>query len=256
MNNKSNKFLIVLTIIVLSFIAFYLFRYHKWQNTPISDDYNDVDYDKDDHDKKEKTSKIDDKKAKTLYDKYRFNNLENFFGSEFKDIYYANKNFSSEYMIYLAIVNLYGNDIQLNCHFKKEISANDLDIKIRELFGNHLYEKKSFNVGKMSVVYDNNNYNIEIDNCENNILNHSFIGCDYYSNKEENGRLIITEIAYLVSIKEDGGLGYNYHQDVMESSNILGHDLNLIDRDLFAKYSYIFVNNGSNYYLEKIVKGE
>ena len=257
MNNKSSKFLVVASIIVFAFIVFYLIRYQEWQKTPIKDDYSDTNYNENDNKPKEdKVSKIDDKKAKSLYNKYRFSTLENIFGSEFKDIYYYNRDFSSEYMIYLAIINLYNNDIQFNCHFKKEISANDLDIKIKELFGNHLYEKKSFTVGKFIVNYENNVYNIEIDSCENSTLNHNFIGCDYYTNKEENGRLIITEIAYLVSIKEDGGLGYNYHEDVTESSKILGHDFNLIDKENFSRYSYIFVNDGSNYYLEKIVKGE
>ena len=264
-NNKSSKFLVVLSLIVFAFIGFYLFRYKQWQDTPIRDDFNGVDYDKDkdttnnndnNNPKVDNVSKIDDKKAKALYNKYRFSTIENYFGSEFKDIYYNNKDFSSEYMIYLAIVNLYTNDIQLTCHLKKEISANDLDLKIKELFGNHLYEKKSFTIGKLSVNYENDTYKIEVDNCNASSLNHNFIGCDYYTNREENGRLIITEIAYLVSIKEDGGLGYNYHQDVFESSKILGHDLNLIDKDSFSKYSYIFVNDGSNYYLEKIVKGE
>ena len=258
-NSKTNKFLIGASLIVVAFIFFYLSRYKNWQNTPIKEDYTqtetDIGTDKDTK-PTETVSKIDDKKAKIIYNKYRFNNLENYYGSDFKDIYYSNKEFTSEYMIYLAIINLYSNDIQLSCHFKKEIPANDLDIKIKELFGNHLYEKKSFTVGKFSVVFENDNYSIDIDNCNNNPLNHNFIGCDYYGNKEEDGRLIITEIAYLVSIKEDGGLGYNYHQDVTESSKILGHDYNLIDKDTFTKYSYVFVNNGSNYYLEKIVKGE
>ena len=257
MNDKSNKFLIVASVLVFSFIVFYLVRYEKWQNTPIKDDYSDIDYKDGDKPKDEKNvSKIDDKKAKNLYNKYRYSTLENYYGDAFKNIYYGGEDFSSEYMIYLAIINLYSNDIQINCNFKKEISANDLELKIKELFGNHLYEKKSFTVGKISVNYENDSYSIKIDNCDNTLLNRNYVGGDYYSNKEADGRLIITEIAYLVSIKEDGGLGYNYHQDVMESSKILGHDLNLIDKDSFAKYSYVFVNNGSNYYLEKIVKGE
>ena len=256
-SNKPNVIVIILTVMICAFIVFYLSKYHEWQTTPIRDDYEDIEFSDDKKPKENvKVSKIDDKKAKNIYNKYRFNNLENFYGSDFKNIYYSNADFSSEYMIYLAIINLYGNDIQLNCHFKKEIAANDLDIKIKELFGNHLYNKISFTVGKMIVNYENDSYKIEIDSCDNNLLNRNFVGCDYYGNKEEDGRLIITEIAYLVSIKDDGGLGYNYHEDVTEDSKILGNDLNLIDKKNFSKYSYIFINDGSNYYLEKIVKGE
>ena len=246
-----NKGILIPIGIFFAVLFLYVYEYNKWQDIPLEDPgYVDP------SDKGTETNikKLNDNNAKALYEKVAFKEIEKNYGKSFKDIYYNKGEISSEFMIYLAILNIEKNKFQTECNFKEEISETEVDMVIKELFGVKAYEKKSFTTDNLEIAYNQGYYIVETNNCASKPMNEEFIGGEYYSNTIKDGKLIITELAYLVSFGEDGALQYNYHSDVTKTSPIIGHDISLIDKTKFSKYDYIFSVDGNNYYFEGVTK--
>ena len=84
-----------------------------------------------------KESYIED--AKKLYEKYNFKFVEDNFGKDFFDVYYGkvktlDSDISSEFMVYLAIVNSYKDNFMISCNAEYEASEKEVNSKVKELF--------------------------------------------------------------------------------------------------------------------------
>ena len=246
---------LVLSFIVIGFAILYLGEYSKWEKSPLGNvNITDSQYNEfvDNKLDKNESEKIDSEIAKSVYLKYDFMKVQNYYGESFKDIYFYNKDISSEYMLYLAILNLFESDFTNDCKFEKTISSFDIRAKVAELFGDRKYQDTSFEIGDLKVIYDNNTYKIVTSKCSSLDFMDDHINTEYADNKISGGKLIISMYAYLVTF-DDGT--YNYYKGISRDSKRLGHDLALIDKNSFDMYNLVFSKNISGeYYLESFEK--
>ena len=245
--------LFVVAFVLFAFIALYTGQYIKWERTPISDDsYKDIEPNEiiDYVDEDNLYSHIDETIAKNILSFYDYSKIEKNYGSYFKDIYFYNKPIDSEYMIYIATLNMI-DDFSNDCNIKKVISKQDMDSKVKLLFGDRQYEDVSFELDGLNVVYEDGRYTIETNKCANIDLMGNQVITEYVSNKVKDNKLIITIYAYLVTFDDNR---YNYYKDVNRDSELLGHDISLIDKKNFTKYNLVFNISNNNYYLEGFEK--
>ena len=252
-NNKGTpKVPLVLSFIIMLFLAVYLSKYFEWQKSPFRTNNinaNIINEITDLEDLPNNGSQsIDNGIAKTIYSKYDFTRVQNYYGDSFKDIYFANKSISDEYMIYLALLNILEDDFSKECKIEKSFPEYDIKAKVFELFGGKPYNNVSFELDGLKVTFENDIYKVVTSKCSTLDFMSDRIDTEYASNQVVDGRLVITVYGYLVTF--DDGM-YNYYKDITHNSEILGHDIATIDKKNFTKYTLVFVKNANDdYFLE------
>ncbi len=268
MDNIFKGFIKAFFILVVICTILFSISYNAWKNEGFSDDLNLSDYFEEE--KHYYPQVTDNKKeiAKELYKKINYKFVEENFGTDFYDEYYENEDsdFSSEFMIYLAIINLEKDSFMTECNNKIILSSDVVDNKIQELFGtNATYENKSYeNKEKtfaINYLSDSSTYEVVNTSCSGIEFQKNYIETEFFDSKQIDKNLIVTEITYYTSytLKVDGSYVLNYHSGLTPDSNII-YNSNMtanIDKNKFTKYNYIFVEISPNkYYLSKIEKEE
>ena len=196
-------------------------------------------------------------KYEELYEKYNYQMVQEYFGEDFKDIYYKGNEFTKEFYLYLSVINLTKNNYIVVCNSSNSLKASDVHAKIKELFGSVPYTQTSFysKDGNLSIEYkaDTNEYVVKTKRCagisqETPHVETKFLG----GKKVDDTSFEIYENAYYVKISQvEGNLVFEYHKDVFETSTKI-YDTSKMDESTFAKYKMIFEVKNDNYYLKAI----
>lgn len=192
----------------------------------------------------------------SIYNKYDYKYVQEIFGSEFSDYYYKDREFSDDFYLYVAVMNLTKNKFTLVCHNSVDISEATMKEKITELFGNVQFTNKSYTSadGNLVITYNEATkaYKVENQRCSGIDIKKGYIETKFLGGKEKDGKIEIYENAHLVKQSEDanGVLTINNYYGVTESSGITKTANN------YYIYKYTFVKNGDSFYLDKIDKFE
>ena len=247
------KAFIILGVILT---GWFFFRYYTWHGKDL-DDF-DLTYHEDDDIKEEKV--LDDKEYKDLYNKMSFEYMENNFGKEFFDMYYGNKEFTDEYYIYVGLLSLLGNELTVNCNIDKAISSFEVEMEVRNIFGDINFTNNSFKVnnGTFSATYNDidNMYRVVTNKCSGFDFSNGGIKTEYYKSALAGDFLYIYEkVAYLdYSTDESGGLVFNYHGGVSKEDNIIANNYDEEMAKKLPTYRLIFEKSGESYKFVSIVK--
>jgi len=196
-------------------------------------------------------------KYEELYDKYNYFMVQEYFGEDFKDIYYKGKEFTKEFYLYLSVINLTKNNYIVVCNSSNTLKASDVHAKIKELFGSVQYTQTSFTTknGDLSIEYNDETkeYVVKTKRCAGVNQDKPHVETKFLGGKKtDENAFEIYENAYYVKISQvEGNLVFEYHKDVFETSTKV-YDTSKMDESTFAKYRMIFEVNGDNYYLKAI----
>lgn len=246
-----------LLIIAVIFLLIYTLSYSKWVNEPFDDkviEYNDGNND-------EIIKKEDDVDYKKYYDAVKYQLVQNTYGQEFFNIYYGNEGFNNKYYTYIAIINIINNELLNNCsNYSKEIASVEVLWKIKEIFGDVVYEKVSFESsdGFLSIKYnsDSDTYLVTTNKCPNIDYTKGSISTTVEKTSVENNYLYVYEKAlYMVhSTDELGNLVIYYHGGVTEDDTIIATDIENVDYQLIPSYIYMFKKDGNSYIFDGVRK--
>lgn len=192
----------------------------------------------------------------SIYNKYDFKYVQEIFGSEFSEYYYKDKEFSDDFYLYVAVMNLTKNKFTLVCHNSIDISESTIKDKVTELFGKVTFNHKSYTSadGNMVITYNGNSktYNVVNNRCSGIDIKKGYIETKFLGGIDNNGVIEIYENAHLVKQTEDnnGVLSVNNYYGVNESTGIAKTSNN------YYIYKYTFTKEGDSFYLNKIEKYE
>ena len=255
------SFLKACGILLVILVVLYYISYSRWA----SNDFDDVDITyKDDYvdekdantDKKSQT--VSGEKYKYLYDYVNYELIQNNFGEEFLNNYYYGNKFSDEYYLYVAVINLLGNEMSVNCNIEKDIDSSSIRSKISELFGSVIYNDLSFSTsnGYLNIVYDenNNSYKVTTNKCNGFEYSNGGIKTEYVKSIIKDDYLYIYEKAFYLNYSFENGMTFNYHSGMDENSEIVGHNYETLDLNKMPTYIYRFKKNGNSYTFVDVVK--
>lgn len=246
------KGILLLSIVVL---AIYTIGYKRWENADFTDD---IDYSEYMEKPQLQENDFNIEKAKTIYQRVNFKMIEENFGEEFADMYYNQKKFSNEFIIYLAVVDLNKDTFRIECNNEITISKADLDKKIKELFGSYIkYEDKSFNTknNKLSIKYSNETNIYTINNYACSGIEY---GKGHIETKIKNANLVnnileIEEYVYYLDYEKnsDGMYVLKYYNSLNNNGPLIKEE----DLDKVNTYKLILERDTSgNYSFQKIEK--
>lgn len=265
MNNSAVRGLLKATVILgFVFIVIYFLSYNKWLTYKDSFDDVDITYGKTEQkenvDGKDKETTVNTVDYKKIYEKINYEFLEYNLGEDFFDVYYGSNIITDEYYIFVGLIHLLNNETVLNCNLVKEIGANDVDLKIKELFGNVKYIKKSFatanDIFKVEYNYSTDKYVVTTSKCSGFDFDNGGIKNIYVNGEIKGDYLYIYEKSLYLNYTYDGNgnIIFNYHANINKDSDIIANSLDKINLDNIATYKYIFKNNNGVYTLESISK--
>lgn len=247
----------------------YTISYKVWESKGFDDNLNLSDYFEEE---KEFYPQVSDNKtdlAKKLYSKINYKMLEENFGKDFFSQYYDKNltdrdDFSSEFIIFLAVINIEKDNFMTECNRKVELPSSTVENKIKELFGNDIsYQKVSFqNSDKtfsINYLQDKDSYEVINTSCSGISFNKDYIETEFLESESSGNNLLITEVAYYTSYTEkvDGSYVLNFHSGLSKDSSIIytSNMESAIDKNKFTKYVYTFVKgSGDNYYFSSVSK--
>ena len=240
MTGLGRAVVIIIVLLILMNIAKMLFKdpnaSHVDVNPGIIDDGGDKDKDKD------KDIKFDnDYDYKALYEIYNFKVVEEYYGKDFKKIYYEKENFTNEYYLYLSVINLTKNNYIFVCNNDFTITESEVNKKMKELFGEVTYTATSFknSDNTFSITYNakKNNYNVKTTKCAGVVPYTNYVETSYLGGLHKDNTIEIYENAYYVSYVTSNGITQEkLHKDVNEYSS----EVYTQDSNSFAKYKLIF----------------
>ena len=209
--------------------------------------------------KEKKTGNYDNAyKYEELYEKYNYLMVQEYFGEDFKDIYYKGKEFTKEFYLYLSVINLTKNNYIVVCNSSNTLKASDVHAKIKELFGGSVqYSPISYTSKDKSISIEYNEetkeYVVKTKRCAGVNQDKPHVETKFLGGKKvDDTSFEIYENAYYVKISQvEGNLVFEYHKDVFETSTKV-YDTSKMDESTFAKYRMIFEINNDNYYLKAI----
>lgn len=266
MSNASKGFIKAVLILMVIVATIYIVGYQLWINKDFSDD---EDYSKyfDEEPQLQEEELFDKEEAKKMYEMINFKMVQENFGKELFDIYYKNnykETFTSEFIIYIGIINLNKDKFMIECTNTDEITLEELDKEIKAIFGDIEYKKKSFNLenGTLLIEYieSENIYKITNTKCNGLTFGKDYIETEFIEAKVKDNNIEIYEYAYYVSYSYDDTGNYilNYHKGLNGSTPIIGTSKDVsLNKNKLLKYKYIYEKDESgNYYLIKIEKVE
>lgn len=269
MNGVLKGFIKAFLILAIIVSIWYVVSYKIWQNRGFDDNLDLSKYFEEE--KKYYEEVIDNKEdiAKSLYSKINFKMVEENFGTNFFEEYYGKdstnlKNFTDEFIVYLAIINLQKDLFMTECNQTQVLSSEKVDDKIKEIFGKNVeYENVSYSNSDGSFIIEylaeSNSYKVTNTKCSGIGFKKNYIETEFFESKVVNNDIIVTEIVYYTSysLKSDGSYVLNFHYGLDENSQVIYNSSmgNDIDKNKFMKYNYTFIEGSNdNYYLSKIEK--
>ena len=249
------KGILLLSAIVLTI---YILGYKKWESEEFADD---IDYSEYMEKPQLQENDFDVEKAKSIYEKISFKMIVENFGEEFVDMYYNQKSFSNEFIIYLAVVDLNKDTFRIECNNKIIISKADLDKRIKELFGNYTqYKDMSFETKnkKLSIKYseETNTYTINNYSCSGTEYGKGHIETKLKNATLINNQLEIEEYVYYLDyeLNNDGIYILKYY----DSLNNKGREIKENELENVTTYKLILERNNEGFYnflkVEKMTK--
>lgn len=269
MNSMAKGFFKAIIILVVLFSVIYYFGYQRWLEKEFTDDdyskyLENLPEEKEDINNNQTVEdSIDQSEAKSLYEMVNFEMVQENYGEEFFNIYYDSEytdSFSDEYIVYLGIINLYKNDFINNCYGTFEVSVNDVDNKIKEIFGNDIeYINTSFsNKDKtLEIQYDNEKDMYVVTNyrCSGIEFGKGHIVTEFIEGKLDSGYLEIVEYVYYMDYQkeENGRYVLNFYDSLNNSGNIISEEvLSDSDKEKMPIYKLIFKEEAGNYIFKDI----
>ena len=256
--------------VVIIFGIFYYIGYQNW----LEEDFRDVDYSQyieDEYEDKYESGEsfqnniannsFDQSKAKLLYEQVNFKMIQDNFGEDFFDIYYGSESlpFSSKFIVYLSIVNLYKNDFMSNCYGTWEVSRDDVHSKAQEIFGDIEFDDVSFESGNrlLFIEYDSLNeyYIVTNKKCSGIDFGTSYIETEFIEGVVQDNYLEIYEHVYFVDYKiEDGGAYIlNFYSSLDDEGELVATEvLNKKDKEKMPIYKIVFKIENDNYIFKDI----
>ncbi len=263
MNNILKGLIKAIFVLSIIFSILYVASYKIWESKGFEEDIDFSEYLDKEKDVYEEVVNDKSNIGKELYKNINFKTVEENFGEQFLDIYYNNEEFTNEFFLYLAVINLEKDTLMVECNSTKEISEEKIKEKIKELFSDNVeYKNQSFKTQNESLIieYDEtrNLYTVTNNKCSGIPFKEEYIQTEFLDSKEVNDTIVVTEIAYYVSYTLEPNDSYtlNYHSNINKDSEIVGNSKNANkDKEKFQKYEYTFVKTTDNqYYLSKIAK--
>ncbi len=254
MSNIGKGFVKALVILGVLGLAFYYISYRVWLSKGVGN--VDITYrEEGSSDTKEDLEKIP---YKDIYEKVSFETLEANFGEEFSDIYYQGRNFTSEYYIYTAIINLLKDNFVTNCNYETVIPSDEVEFKIKELFNTPIYELKSFKTknGLLSITYNasNKTFGVKISNCSGYNFDNGGIKVEFYNKEFAGNYLYVYEKAYYIDHSKDasGAMTFNYHSGPSSEYPVIANSYEKLKKEQVATFRYSFIRENGKYYLTGI----
>lgn len=258
MNDSTKKFVKVSVILLIVITIIYVIGYKKWEKQEFDDRIDYSEYIEKPQLQEEKI--ITEKDAKILYEKINYKFVEENYGNDFFDIYYKNKEFSSEFIIYLAIINIQKDSFRIDCNKTIEIDKKIVDNKIKEIFGSKIkYNDTDIitlnNSLKIEYVENLKKYIITNSKCSGNNFGTGYIETEFLSYQETNGILQIIEYAYYIDYKkdEDGQYIINYYDSLDNTGNIIAKN-KITEKDKLLKYKLVFEKDTEGIYAFKKIE--
>ena len=250
MNNEVLKgFTRAFIIISVVLVILFFYKYNTWHDRDLNE--FDITYRYEDDIKETKV--VDDKEYKELYKKVNFEYIENNFGKEFFDIYYGKKEFTDEYYLFTGLINILGNELNINCNINRIISSFEVEMEVRNIFGNINLTNKSFTVdnGTFNVIYNDadKSYIVTTNKCSGFDFANGGIKTEYYKSSIVNDYLYIYEkVTYLdYSTGDNGELLFNYHNGVNKTDKIISNEYNEGLIKELPTYRLVFEKENNSY---------
>lgn len=260
MNDITKGFVKASLILLAILTVLYVIAYKSWENKEFDDNIDYSEYLGEPQ--LQETKKITEKEAKELYEKINFKFIEANYGKEFFDIYYNNKDFSNEFMLYLSVINLQGESFKVECNNNIEIDKEIINKKIKELFGTNIEYQDTSLVTKdnnLSIKYiDNQNkYLITTKKCSGNVFGTGYVETEFIEYNEDNNILEIIEYAYYIDYQKDNDGKYiiNYYNSLDNKGKVIATEsLSKNKKTSLLKYKLIFEKDKDNNYVFKKVE--
>ncbi len=240
----------LLIVIVLAAVC-YAISYRMWLNAGFGNEI--IEYKDEDDNNVDKDSKPDVIEYKKLYEKVNYSFVQKNFGSEFYDMYYENKPFTSDFYIYLAVINIINTENTDSCLIERNIASVEVELKIKEIFGLVAYENKSFTTkdGGLEIKYnkETDSYSVRVNKCRDYDFKNGGVYTALTGYSTEGGNLYIEEMAVYLNYtySSNGYLIFNYHQSLSKDSPVIANDVDSLSPDAVGKYRLVFKKENNNY---------
>lgn len=259
MSDALKGFIRAVIILSILFLVFYVFSYKIWEKKEFD---SDVIYNEEDINKNDKPIINDvniEEVGKSLYGKFNFEFLENNFGSSYFNEYYKldgnySKDFSSDFIVYTAVVNLLKNSFSNTCNTTNIITLSMLNDTVYELFGFFITnDSKEIVLDGLKITYDSNNkiYLVENNKCSGNLDKYSgYIKTELYKVEKNLDNTYVYETVYFYNVDKETGVE-NYYSGLNNKSKILAHKNIDLDRTKLSRYILIFDSNNKLIKIQK-----
>lgn len=259
MNDILKGFIRAAIILAVLFLVFYIYSYKSWEKEDFGSNiiYNEEDIYK--HDTPIKEDINVEEVGRNLYGKFNFEFLENNFGTSYFDEYYKldsnySKDFSSDFIIYTAIINLLKNSFSNQCNTTNIITSSMVNDTVYDMFGFFVTSNSSSIVlDGLTITYDsvNNIYLVENSKCSGNLNKYSgYIKTELYKVEKNLDNIYVYEIVYFYNIDKKTG-EENYYSGLTRDSKILAHKNADLDRTKLNTYILIFDSNNKLVKIQK-----
>jgi len=203
----------------------------------------------------EKTKYDDKYDYKSLFDKYDFKMIQENFGSDLKDEYFS-QGFTNKLYLFLSTISTTKNTFMLHCNNTQTITEENMNSKIKELFGNVEYTPTSYenNDKTFTVTYDETKrvYTVVNKKCSGIDTTKGYVDTIFLGGKTTDNTLEVYETAHYINYENDNGLlKVVHHKDVLSNSEAV-KDPNA--NNVFATYKLVFTKLESGVVLNKVEK--
>lgn len=254
MREVSRGFVKAAIIVGLLFAVVYIVSYRNWINKKF--DGTNFKYNEESQNVVKKELNVSD--YLDLYNKVSFDFLENNFGEEFFNIYYGNEKFSSDYYLFVGVLNIISKDLVINCNYDRVLSSLEVDSSIKSIFGNVEYDKKSFETlnHHFSIEYNEelDSFHILTDKCSGYDFSNGGIKSELFGAQMIQNNLYLDEVVMYVdySMDSNSNMKFYYRAGIDKNSKFISNNYEDVDKKTLPVYRYTFKNENNNYYLESI----
>jgi len=258
---KASVFLLILITVL------YVVSYNIWENNGFEDDGNYLKYfDEEEYNQSISNENIDLEIAKKIHSSLTYKNISENFGKDYFSLYYGKdyltvNKLPSNFIIYLAIINLNNNSFLNECNNSITIPTETVDKKIKELFGNIKYDKISWKSKdeSLEIIYNEefDNYTIINKKCSGISFGEGHIETEFIESRISGNTLEIYEYVYYLDYVEnsDGSYVLNYYDSLDNNGKIVATgELDNVARNKLLKYKFTFKIENDNYYFETYEK--
>ena len=190
---------------------------------------------------------------KELFSNYDYTVIQENFGEDFKDLYFANS-LNNDFYLFSSVISLSKNNFVLFCNNTMKIMGDEVSSRVKKLYGNVEFTPASYTTknGLISIVYNakENTYTVTNKKCSGLNADEAHVDTILLGGKTTDNILEVYFTAHYIEYsKENGLLKVVHHKDVSPASSIVNKPN---EDNAFTKYKLVFEKNGDNVIFKKL----